>query len=101
MRTKILDPTSDLDAEKCTHEAPSSKLHANIISTFLVYLTIVDQSRRDASWQGIDALKSHDEKVNTSPVTIENLPDQDFGTGCQQAPDKLPTTSVLFDVGIV
>jgi hypothetical protein len=37
----------------------------------------------------------------TSPVTIENLPDRDFGTGCQQAPDKLPTSSVLFDVGIV
>jgi hypothetical protein len=40
-------------------------------------------------------------RVTTSPVTIENLPDRDFGTGCQQAPDKLPTSSVLFDVGIV
>ncbi len=40
-------------------------------------------------------------EITTSPVTIENLPDRDFGTGFQQAPDKLPMSSVLFDVGIV
>ena len=28
----------------------------------------------------------------TSPVTIENHPDQDFGAGCQQAADELPTS---------
>ena len=41
------------------------------------------------------------EGSTTIPVTIENLPDRDFGAGCQQAPDKLPTISVLFNVGIV
>jgi hypothetical protein len=37
----------------------------------------------------------------TSPVTMENLPDGDFRTGSQQAANKFPTTSVLFNVGIV
>jgi hypothetical protein len=37
----------------------------------------------------------------TSPVTIENLPDRDFRTGSRQAANKFPTTSVLFNVGIV
>jgi hypothetical protein len=35
--------------------------------------------------------------ATTSPVTIE----RDFGAGCQEAPDKLPMTSVLCNVGIV
>ncbi len=29
LRSKFLDPTSYLDVKKCTHEAPSYKLHAN------------------------------------------------------------------------
>jgi hypothetical protein len=37
----------------------------------------------------------------TSPVTIENPPDRDFRTGSEQAANKFPTTSVLFNVGIV
>jgi hypothetical protein len=37
----------------------------------------------------------------TSPVTIENLADLDFRAGCEQAPNKFPTTFVLFSVGIV
>jgi hypothetical protein len=37
----------------------------------------------------------------TSPVTIENPPDRGFRTGSEQAANKFPTTSVLFDVGIV
>ncbi len=45
LRPKFLDSISNLDAEKCTHEAPSSKLHANIL---LVHLTI-DHSGRDAA----------------------------------------------------
>jgi hypothetical protein len=35
----------------------------------------------------------------SSPVTIENLPDRDFTS--EQVANKLPTTSVLFNVGIV
>ncbi len=40
-----------------------------------------------------------DEYITTSPVTIENLPDRDFTS--EQVANKLPTTSVLFNVGIV
>ena len=32
-------------------------------------------------------------RLHSSPVTIENLPDRDFGAGCQQAPEELPTSS--------
>ena len=38
-------------------------------------------------------------KHTTSPVTIENLPDRDFTS--EQVANKLPTTSMLFNVGIV
>jgi hypothetical protein len=37
--------------------------------------------------------------ITTSPVTIENIPDRDFTS--EQVANKLPTTSVLFNVGIV
>ena len=42
-----------------------------------------------------------DVEHTTSPVTIENPPDRDFRTGSKQAANKFPTTSVLFNVGIV
>jgi hypothetical protein len=53
----------------------------------------------DTWWLWSQVRKAQEGALHTtSQVTIENLPDRDFGAGCQQAPDKLPTTSVLFNV---
>ena len=50
LQPELLDPTSDLDAEKCTHNSIRSQLHAD---TYLVHPTI-DHSCRDAFRPGIE-----------------------------------------------
>jgi methionine synthase I (cobalamin-dependent) len=57
LQPELLDPTSDLDAEKCTHNSIRSQLHAD---TYLVHPTI-DHSCEMPFGQ---ALKSNMEKIN-------------------------------------